>query len=521
LPRLRSSALRLERALLLGLVTHAAAMLGMVALLLPSMPGGGAADAARIAHIAAHPWLFRLGWLPWHVTALGDLYLAVALVRTPWVPRAPAVATLLLTLAALVPDQGSQILWITRGVALAQEAVQSGDPGPYLAFEAPLFQAAAGWAGTLYTLAGIGWTACLWPATRGRRAYAALSAVTWSSFAVFSAMPLLPPALRLPPAAVAAGNAVDFMLLLVWMAVAAELVLRRARPVTASGLHAPWRHPSPGLAGRLVSTIAESRLARALCRPLPVVSFASDITDVVYANYLVPAERLLPLVPAGLELQRLGPGGRFALFTFLTYQHGHFGPLRLGPLRRVFPSPVHTNWRIHVVDPRTGRRGVHFVTNAIANVVQALGARLMSEGMPMHLLARGEITRSAAGGIHITLDPGAGTAPDAEMDLLPGGPVEALGAPWNACFASYRELLAYAVPQDRAMATQPWQGTVSRQEIDLGIPLDACEPLAGEVRSRAARAIAGEAMPLCFRVARVSFLFTGEELDALPDPEEG
>ena len=491
-------------------------MLALVAVLLPGMPGSGAPEMPRLAYVAAHPWRFRLGWLPWHLSALADLYLAVALLRVDWVPRRPAVATLALTLAAVVPDQGSQLLWVTRGVALAQEAARTGVSGPYLAFEAGAFTATAGWAGALYTLAGLGWTACLWPATRGRPAYVGLSALTWASLAAVSTVAILSARLRLPVAVVAAGNALAFLLLLVWLAVATEIVLRRARSVTASGLHAPWRHPAPGLAGWLVSAVAESRLARALCRPLPVVSFASDITDVVYVNYLVPAERLLARVPEGLELQRLGPGGRFAVFTFLTYQHGHFGPRRLGPLRRLFPSPVHTNWRIHVRDPRTGYRGVHFVTNAIGNVVQALGARLMSEGMPMHLLARGEVTRGADGAVRVVLDPGLGTAPDAEIDLCPRAPVEELTPPWSECFASYRALLAYVVPQDRAMATQPWQGTVSRQEIDLGIPLEACEPLQGTVRSRAAREIAGEAEPLCFRVARVSFLFTGEELDALP-----
>jgi hypothetical protein len=84
------------------------------------------------------------------------------------------------------------------------------------------------------------------------------------------------------------------------------------------------------------------------------------------------------------------------------------------------------------------------------------------------------------------------------------------------CFDSYRDFLAYCVPQDRAMASQPWQGTVSRQEIDLGIPLDACEPLEGEVRSKAAAAVARDAAPLCFRVASVRFLFTSEAHDALP-----
>ncbi len=55
----------LERALVATLVLHALAMLSMAALLLPMMPGGPTQpDSARIALLAAHPWQFRLGWLP-------------------------------------------------------------------------------------------------------------------------------------------------------------------------------------------------------------------------------------------------------------------------------------------------------------------------------------------------------------------------------------------------------------------------------------------------------------------------
>ena len=63
------------------------------------------------------------------------------------------------------------------------------------------------------------------------------------------------------------------------------------------------------------------------------------------------------------------------------------------------------------------------------------------------------------------------------------------------------------------MSSQPLRRRVSRQEIDLGIPIDACEPLEGSVVSRAARAIAGDAEPLCLRVPRVSFEFSLEAHD--------
>src|SRR5437762_2536653 len=111
---------------------HALAMVAMVALLLPGMPGGGTlADADRIAYVAGHPWLWRLGWLPWQVTALSDLLLAAALLREPAVPRLPAVLTALVTVAAVIPDQLGQLCWITRGIALAQT-----DPVAYLPYEA-------------------------------------------------------------------------------------------------------------------------------------------------------------------------------------------------------------------------------------------------------------------------------------------------------------------------------------------------------------------------------------------------
>jgi hypothetical protein len=110
----------LEASLLLNFVIHAVAMVSMAMLLMPAMPGGGVdVGALRAAYLAEHPWLWRAGWLPWQLTALADLLLAVALVRTKWVPRKPALITLGLTIAAIVPDQLGQALWITRGVAVA------------------------------------------------------------------------------------------------------------------------------------------------------------------------------------------------------------------------------------------------------------------------------------------------------------------------------------------------------------------------------------------------------------------
>src|SRR5262245_28356587 len=122
----------LEQTLLANFIVHGLAMLSAALLLAPGLPGGLNDDVHdRAAYLAAHPWLWRLGWLPWHLCALLDVITGVALVCTPWVPRLPAWLTLLITLSAVVPEQTGEITWVTRGVQLATEAGLTGDPSAY------------------------------------------------------------------------------------------------------------------------------------------------------------------------------------------------------------------------------------------------------------------------------------------------------------------------------------------------------------------------------------------------------
>jgi Uncharacterized conserved protein (COG2071) len=500
----------LERALLVNFVFHGVALLAMALLLLPMLPGGSSAgDLERIAGIAAHPWRFRAGWLPWQLCAAADLGLAIAMVRVRWLPRVPAIAVLVLTLAAIVPDQYAQAVWITRGVARAH-----GDPSTYLALERAIFPLTAGWGAMLYTLAALGWTWCFAAAGTWSRALSIFSVTAWLTLAI-AVTALFASA---SPTFTSVANGAGFLQLQLWLALVTEQVLRRARPYEPHGRLARWRHPGRGPLARCADAIANSRLVAAVFEPLPELTMLSDITDVVYVNYLVPADDVQRLVPEGLVLQRLGPDGRWALFTFLVYRHGHFGFAFLGPLRRWLPSPIQTNWRIHVMDPVTGHRGIYFVTNAITHTLYALVARLVTEGMPMHVLERGEIARDGDA-LRVALDPGAGSAPDAALDLRFTG-TPALSGAWAECFSDYRSFLAYCVPQDRALSSQPWRHRISRQEIDLGIPLEACAPLAGQVTSRAATAIAGTAEPLCFHVPSVRFRFSTEAHDHRPAPPD-
>jgi hypothetical protein len=511
------SARFLERALLFTIVSHLIAMATMAMWLLPGVPGGTPASIAeRAAYIANHPWLWRLGWFPWQMTAASDLLLALALVRTSWVPRLPAILSLLATVAAVLIEQPNEFRWITQGVELARQAVTARSYDGYLQFETTTYQLVSLWAAMCYTIAAIGWSWTFAAAGAWNRQLTWLSAAAWGILLFVSAGPLALGIDRIPEKVVAAGNACGFVLMMIWFALVAEQVLRRSRPDDAYGRYAPWRYPRRGALGALVDLAANARLPRAIGELLPSPAFISDITHVVYVNYLVEAERLAPLVPPGLELQRLGPGGRYALFTFLTYRHGHFGPRFFGPLRRLLPSPVQSNWRIHVRDPNMDITGIYFISTAISALPNALAARFLSEGVPMHVPQSAEVTPRPDGSIVVRIEPGCGSAPDVDAVLSPAAAPELI-APWSDCFADFHAFLAYCVPQDRAMSSQPWYRRITRQEIRLDIPLEACRPLAGSVVSHAAYRIAGDAAPLCFGVTQVAFRYDGEQYDTASD----
>lgn len=505
----------LESATLANFAIHGLAMVVMALVLAPMLPGGGEPDTARrIAMIAEHPWRFRFGWFPWQLCAIVDLWFAVALLRARWIPKAPAIFSLLATIAAVIPDQLAQALWVTQGISMAHEAVKSAHFTEYLAFESKIFVWTASWGAFCYTLAALGWTACFAKTSAWNRTLTRLSFPTWAIMLFVTTALFFPPEKRPTPELIATGNALGFTCMQIWLGLVGESVLRRRRPESNHGRLARWKYPENGLIGRIFEILANSRLIAAFLEPLPDPAMLSDIKNVVYVNYLVPADKLLPLVPHGLVLQRLGPDGRYALFTFLTYEHGHFGFRILGPLRRFMPSPVQTNWRIHVENPQSGHKGIYFLTNAITHPLQALGARLLAEGMPMHVLRNGKVRQDEQGTLHLHLDPGLGSAPDLKARLAPTLELEWTGE-WKECFASYREFLAYCVPQDRALSTQPWANEVTRHEIQLSIPLDQCRPVSGSVESRAATAVIGSAKPICFHVPSVAFRFEEEATDVL------
>jgi hypothetical protein len=107
--QVQASYRRLVVAVASFVVTHALGMLSMVMLVLPGLSPHLTVDA-RMRYIAEQPGLWRLGWLPWQLSALTDLLLTAALLHWAHVTRARRawswlLASSALLLVALVPDQ--------------------------------------------------------------------------------------------------------------------------------------------------------------------------------------------------------------------------------------------------------------------------------------------------------------------------------------------------------------------------------------------------------------------------------
>jgi hypothetical protein len=267
-------------------------------------------------------------------------------------------------------------------------------------------------------------------------------------------------------------------------------------------------HPTPGLPGRLLARLANSRriaaARRAVFSRLPFLALESDVRDVVYLTWMMDASTAQAMVPAGVRLwQRNG----LTPFSILTYRHGHFGPALAGPARRLLPSPLQSNWRFYLEEP--GK--VYFVRNVMDRTLHALGTRIFSDILPTHL--PGSFVHAREGEEYFTsIEPGAGSAPTLAARTRVSAKRD-LPADLASAFASWDEAVSFLACQHMAMIEVPGLGRMAESEISLPIPLDEVLPL--EVESvRCPMAGADSGAPFCFAVPRVKFRVLSESLAA-------
>jgi hypothetical protein len=520
---------RFVTALVLSIFAHAAAVVSTLTLLAPGLDLRGSAGDRAVA-VAAHPWVWRLGWATWQLTAASDLLVGASLLAYVLaVPRRPGLVAgilgVVVTFAALVPDQWGEALLDTSLVEMAPGAVVSHAAlFDYVGLEAHALSLSGTWGAALYTVMG-----ALWMVTGARAAGPAtgrglLVVLGVLDGAVFVAAALTNEA-SVSHASAALGypgfsrvtllNGAGFGLLAMVMVMLGVVVGAGHHARQSGSDHAlhelAW--PRPGALGTAAAAIANASGARDMARaalavsPFPVLS--SNISDVVYLNWLVPAERVAGLLPSALALDRLAGGG--TVLSILTYRHGHFGPRALGPLRRLCPSPIQSNWRLYVEpeSPGRGRDAIYFVKTVLDMASYVLGGRLASDGLPAHLARRIEHRRDGAA-IVTDIDPGYGSAPDLRS-LVRETESRTLPAAFAACFGSWAGAVRYLVEQNRAVSVHTAHGRILESRISIPISVASVLPAAVErAESRWLASIVEGCEPFAFVVPRVAFAALGE-----------
>jgi hypothetical protein len=276
-----------------------------------------------------------------------------------------------------------------------------------------------------------------------------------------------------------------------------------------------YRHPRAGWPGRLFAALANctrfADLRQAVMSRLPFLTLHSDVRDVVYVSWLVDAAAAQQLLPAGVTLWQRG--GKTP-FTVLTYRHGHFGPALPGPLRRLLPSPLQSNWRLyldHTPPDAPAVPCVYFLKNIMDSLPHALGTRLFSDILPTHL-ANAMTLEVSATQARCAIASGAGSAP--ALDVQAAITAEhGLDADWQQLYGNWRDAVAFLACQDAAIAPVPRNSKLAFGEIDLPVDVDQVQALTAW---RADCGLLGQlppiSKPFAFLVPKVAFRALSERL---------
>jgi len=271
----------------------------------------------------------------------------------------------------------------------------------------------------------------------------------------------------------------------------------------------PFRLPSSGLFARLFNGLGNSlflaRIRRFMLSRLPFLTLKSDVVDVVYASWVVPAAAVQDLVPRGVRLTEINGS---TVLTVLSYRHGHFGPRFMGRLRRVLPSPLQSNWRLYVEHLPNGskaERVVLFIRNIFDSALYGVGSRLFSDALPSHV-AREFSHEKSANRYHTRIDGGSGSSPSFALSVELS-PDKRLPEAFRDFFVRWEDAVSFLTLQESAIAEIPGMAQLAQAGIDLPINTRAVQPAVitgcDPGQFLAAHGVSGE--PLCFVVGNIPF----------------
>ena len=488
---------QLTAALFVFLVVHAVAMVVMPVLVAPGLDTQ-ADVTTRMAYVAAHPWRWRLGWLPWQACAVSDVLLAIALVR--WRSSAWNWLGLAFTALAVIPDQWGEWLMTTELIELAQ----SGSSAAYLELEARtlLFTGACG--NTTYVLMTLCWMLAIAKAaptkSRPQLWIGAISLLGFTGSGWFCYQATRDPSSYPGYGLAGLFAGVGFVLLLVWTC-AAAIAIAEDEPLQHASHDLVW--PTGSRGGGLAAILAHPGL-RDLFRFLPFVALRSEVTDVVYLNWMVPIEKVRSWLPKPLEPHTFGD---YTVLSILTYRHGSFGPSLMGPLRRVLASPLQSNWRLYL-EPVDGRQdAVYFFKTVLSSAPLVVASRLLADGLPAHYAAT--FVHKHGDAIVTEVRSAGGSAPDLKSTVSLQD-CEALPGPFAEHFASWNEAVTYLVEQSRAVVPVHRRGRMIESRIDIPIAVGDVVPASATVKSTFLAEVIGDAEVFAFVVPAVDFRALGE-----------
>lgn len=245
-------------------------------------------------------------------------------------------------------------------------------------------------------------------------------------------------------------------------------------------------HPSNSLWGHYCTKILNNQkllaFRRTLLPKLPYLELESDTVNIVYLNWLVNLDAFRDMIPEGVHIQQ--KNGR-ALFSVLTYQHSHFGPLFLGPLRQGCPSPLQSNWRFYLSEKpdasyphlATAQQAgvVLFVKNILNSTLYTIGSRLMSDGLPSHLAQSFQHTHSDNTYMTV-ITAGHGSAPEL-FAVCKKQEKKVLPAEFQQWFSDWDSALHYLCPQHSAIAYVDHIDRIAHAGIELPIDVTQAQSL--------------------------------------------
>ena len=275
-------------------------------------------------------------------------------------------------------------------------------------------------------------------------------------------------------------------------------------------------YPADGLVARFLNAIANSRVLtstrRAIFSRLPFMQLESDVHEVVYLNWVIPAELARTATPDGVQLWN---HDNRTILTVLTYRHGHFGPSFAKKLRRVFPSPLQSNWRFYVSkigSEAPALKTVLFIKNIFDSTVYSLGSRIFSDALPSHVAK--EFTHVRQGSEYVTqIESGIGSAPSFQS-LARTSENQILPVEFELFFSNWSDAIAQLSQQDSAICQVEGTHQIAQAGIDLPIdlssviPLESVEFTAGEYL----QSLGVTGKPFCFAVPSVKFKVLWEKV---------